>query len=47
MCIALVGVTFDNEPLLTPFLMREPFQRIKTVAGSSQPIEKPGPVIGR
>jgi hypothetical protein len=47
MCIALVGVTFDNEPLLTPFLMREPFQRIRTVAGPGQPVEKPGPVISK
>jgi mono/diheme cytochrome c family protein len=40
MCIALVGVTFDNEALVAPFLSSRPFPRTRTSAG---PVEiKPG-----
>jgi hypothetical protein len=41
MCIALVGVTFDNEALIAPFLSKRPFPRISTSVEPG-PIAKPG-----
>jgi hypothetical protein len=42
MCIALVGVTFDNEALIAPFLSKRPFPRVSTTV--SAPGVQPGPV---
>jgi mono/diheme cytochrome c family protein len=40
MCIALVGVTFDNEALIAPFLSKKAFPRIRTSV-------EPGPITHR
>src|SRR5581483_7796467 len=45
MCIALAGVTFDNEALIAPFLSKKPFPRISTSVEPG-PI-KPSPITHR
>lgn len=36
MCIALLGVTFDNEALIAPFLSKKPFPRVSTISGPAE-----------
>jgi hypothetical protein len=47
MCITLIGVTFDNEALIAPFLSKRPFPLVKTIAGPAELVGSPGGRIHR
>jgi len=46
MCIALAGVTFDNEALIAPLLNKNkrPFPKVRTIV---DPGETPGPIVNK